>query len=66
MLGHWSRLMDEVSNGELIRALGPGWIACNDALPWNDFWSRLEYIVYSPPYGGELHLCNFNLNGPVV
>lgn len=56
-------LMDDVWPGELILPLGHRWIACADALPWNDYRRQLEYIVYSPPYGGELHLCRFSLSG---
>lgn len=58
-----SRLLQDVWSGELILPFGNRWVACVDALPWNDFTGQLEYIVYSPPYGGALHLCTFNLSG---
>ena len=48
---------------ELILPLGHGWVACTDALPWNDYQGELEYIVYSPAYGGDLHRCTFSLSG---
>ncbi len=46
---------------ELVLALGPGWVSCEDAIPWNDYRSELRYVVYSPPYGGDLLTCRFDL-----
>lgn len=57
------QLMQEIESAQLIRELGHGWVACADALPWNDYTRQLEYIVYSPAYGGDLHVCTFSLSG---
>ena len=50
---------------ELVLALGHGWGSCEDALPWDDRWSSLLYVVYSPSYCGDLFLCRFQLVGAV-
>ena len=50
-----------VSDSDLVLALGPGWVACSDALPWGDHWGNLHYVVYSPAYGGDLFSCRFKL-----
>ncbi len=55
-------LLSAVSPGELVLALGPGWVNCADALPWNDNRSLLRYVVYSPHYGGDLFICRFQLS----
>lgn len=54
-------MMAEVSPCELVLALGHDWVACADALPWNDCRSWLRYVVYSPSYGGDLFICRFEL-----
>ncbi len=50
-------------DGDLVTAIGPGWVSCADAMPWHDRRSRLDYIVYSPSYGGDLLKCRFT-GGP--
>lgn len=48
----------------LVRALGPGWIACAKVLPWQDLDEDLRYVVYSPAYCGTLFICRFQLFSP--
>ena len=57
------RYMAQINPGELVLALGPVWVACTDALPWNDYRSHLRYVVYSPAYGGDMFICRFHLSG---
>lgn len=52
-----------VSDADLVLALGPGWVACADALPWSDQYSQLRYAVYSPPYCGDIFICQFEIFG---
>lgn len=52
-------LMTNVPEGSLVLALGPGWVACSDALPWNDRMGWLKYVVYCADYGGDLFVCSF-------
>jgi hypothetical protein len=47
----------------MVQALGPNWIASDQVLPWSDTRSWLRYVVYSPPYGGDLLICRFRLGG---
>lgn len=56
-------LMADVPPGSLVKALGTGWVACADALPWNDHYSWLRYAVYSPSYCGDVFICQFMLSG---
>ena len=48
----------------LVRALGPGWKACAEVLPWEDTRRAVRYVVYCPAYGGELFVCRFQLFSP--
>lgn len=48
----------------LVVALGSGWKACAEALPWEDVSGLLRYEVYSPAYAGTLFLCRFQLFSP--
>lgn len=57
-------LMEDIPPCSLVLALGPGWVASEDALPWNDHYSHLRYMVYSPSYGRELFVCKFSLSVP--
>lgn len=48
----------------LVAALGPGWKACAEVLPWEDVNGLLRYEVYSPAYDSTLLLCRFQLFSP--
>lgn len=57
-------LMADVAPGSLVLALGTDWVACTDALPWNDVYEQLRYVVYSPSYCGDMFVCGFDYSGP--